>query len=313
MSSRSVFAAGPVAAFTGLGHLSRRKAQEAEASHPPIGQFVEVDGIRVHYTREGQGPAVILIHGAGGNLRDFTFSLSGKMAMSNEVIAFDRPGHGYTDIIHPKGETPAEQAQLLLKAARKIGIERAVVCGYSLGGAVALAFALEAPEFVQGLLLISSVTHPWPGGVGMLYGSAAHILTAPFVVPSIAAFAPNSIVEQTLTSVFRPNKPPEGYLDYIGAGLSLRAHSVRANARQVARLKACMTEMVPRYPALEMPIEILHGLDDKAVYASIHAENLNRAVEQARYTPLPRIGHSPHHHSHAEILAALARLNALRS
>ena len=80
MSSRSVFSAGPLAALTGLGHLSRRKAREAEASHPPLGEFVNIEGKRVHFVRMGTGPAVILIHGAGGNLRDFTFELAGKMA-----------------------------------------------------------------------------------------------------------------------------------------------------------------------------------------------------------------------------------------
>jgi pimeloyl-ACP methyl ester carboxylesterase len=312
MSSRSVFAAGPLAALTGFGHLSRRRAQAAEASHPPLGEFVNIEGKRVHFHREGYGPAVILIHGAGGNLRDFTFELAGKMAVDHQVIAFDRPGHGYTDILHRRGESPAEQAHLLHRAARRIGVERAVICGYSFGGAVALAWALDYPEFVEGLLLISAVSHPWPGGVGVLFGSAAHLLTAPVVVPAISALSPEKLVSRTLTSVFRPKSPPKGYLDYIGAGLSLRAHSVLANARQVAGLKRHLSAMAPRYPGITVPVEILHGLEDRSVYASLHAEVMERTMPRATYTPLPRIGHSPHHHSHPEILAALARLDALR-
>jgi pimeloyl-ACP methyl ester carboxylesterase len=312
MSSRSVFSAGPVAALTGLGHVSRRKALEAEASHPPIGEFVHIGRTRVHFHRQGRGPALILIHGAGGNLRDFTFELAGKMAATNEVIAFDRPGHGYTDILHPRGESPMEQAALLHAAARKIGIEHALVCGYSLGGAVALAWALAQPEFVEGLLLISAVSHPWPGGIGLLFGSASNRLTSPFVIPAISATQPERLVRKTLTSVFRPKRPPRGYLDYIGAGLSLRAHSVRANARQVARLKRHVAQMARHYPGIRVPVEILHGTEDRSVYASLHAEAMAREIPRARYTPLQRMGHSPHHHAHDEILAALGRLNALR-
>lgn len=313
MSSRSVFSAGPLAALTGLGHLSRRKAREAEASHPPLGEFVNIEGKRVHFVRMGKGPAIILIHGAGGNLRDFTFELAGKMAADHQVIAFDRPGHGYTDTVHKHGESPTEQAHLLHRAVRHIGVERAVVCGYSFGGAVALSWALDYPEFVEGLLLISAVSHPWPGGVGVLFSSAAHLLTAPLVVPAISALSPEKLVARTLRSVFRPKNPPSGYLDYIGAGLSLRAHSVLANARQVARLKPHLAAMAPRYASIDMPVEILHGLEDRSVYASIHAQAMERTIRRATYTPLPRIGHSPHHHAHPQILAALSRLDALRA
>jgi len=313
MSQRSVLAAGPLAALTGLGHKARARTALAEETHPPLGGLLNIDGTKVHFTDQGNGPVLVLIHGAGGNLRDFTFELADKMAKTNRVIAFDRPGHGYTDRLHAKGESPLEQAEILAKALARLGVEQATICGYSLGGAVALAWALMAPQTVQGLLLISAVSHPWPGGVGLLYATAAHLVTAPLVIPGISAFAPDRLVKSTLESVFRPLDPPKGYLDYIGAGLSLRPHSVLANARQVYHLKANVQAMARRYAQLTMPIEILHGEEDRSVYASIHAEQLVHEAKNARYTALPGIGHSPHHHSHDEILTALARLNALQN
>ncbi len=311
MSSRSIFSAGTLAAATGLGYISRRKALDAEKTHPPLGEFVSINGKRVHYVRQGEGPALILIHGAGGNLRDFTFELATKMAKTNEVVAFDHPGHGYTDPLHWRGESPGEQSELLHNAALEIGITSAIICGYSLGGAVSLAWALEHKVFVKGLLLVATASHPWPGGVGLLFSSAAHLLTAPFVVPEISAFAPVSIVERTVKSVFWPQKPPKGYLDYIGTGLSLRAHSVRANARQVARLKPHVTKMAAQYHTIEMPVEILHGKEDRSVYATLHSEALHRTNPNSNYTALSHIGHTSHHHAHDKILAALHCLNAL--
>lgn len=311
MKPRSIFEAGPFAALTGLGYLSRQRARRAETNHPPLGVILNIGETHVHYHRQGKGPALVLIHGAGGNLRDFTFQLAAKMAKTNDVIAFDRPGHGYTDTLHDRGESPAEQADLLHQAALKLGLSRAIICGYSLGGAVALAWALRYPEFAAGLLLISAVSHPWPGGIGALYQTAAHPVTGAFIVPALAVFTPDSVVQSTLNSVFRPKEIPDGYLEHVSAGLSLRAHSIRANARQVAKLRQHVVEMSPHYHSLRLPVEILHGTEDKSVYADIHAQKLAATLPQSVYTALPGIGHAPHHHSHSEILAALARLNAL--
>ena len=63
----------------------------AMASHPPSGQFVTINGSKIHYVTKGQGPDVILIHGALGNLRDMTFDLQGKLTDRYRVTAFDRP------------------------------------------------------------------------------------------------------------------------------------------------------------------------------------------------------------------------------
>ena len=71
-----------------------RHEARAEASHPPIGQFVQVGETRVHATVMGDGPDLVLIHGASGNLRDMTFSLAPRLAEHYRVITLDRPGLG---------------------------------------------------------------------------------------------------------------------------------------------------------------------------------------------------------------------------
>ena len=71
----SALAIGLGAALTAAG--AKQRTAQAEASHPPLGQFVTVAGGQVHYVQEGSGPHLILLHAAGGNLRDFTFDLMG--------------------------------------------------------------------------------------------------------------------------------------------------------------------------------------------------------------------------------------------
>ncbi|OYW51676.1 MAG: hypothetical protein B7Z31_13665, partial [Rhodobacterales bacterium 12-65-15] len=76
-----------------------------EAAFPPTGQFVTVDGLRLHYEMSGTGPDLVLIHGASGNLRDFTFALRDRLTDRYRVTVIDRPGLGYSD--------PAPDASLL--------------------------------------------------------------------------------------------------------------------------------------------------------------------------------------------------------
>ena len=74
-----------------------------EAAHPPAGQFVEVGDVRLHVAEiglardaTGAEPAVVLIHGASGNMEDMRLALGERLATSHRVILIDRPGHGWS-------------------------------------------------------------------------------------------------------------------------------------------------------------------------------------------------------------------------
>jgi pimeloyl-ACP methyl ester carboxylesterase len=154
------------------------QARAAEAAFPPEGAFVEVDGRRVHFVTRGEGPDLVLIHGASGNSRDMTFRFMGMLEDRYRVTAFDRPGLGYTDgaVRSPwdtRGETPMEQADLLRAAAREIGIERPIVLGHSFGGAVAMAWALGDPDGTAAVVDVSGATMPWPGLLNWTYRATA--------------------------------------------------------------------------------------------------------------------------------------------
>ena len=131
-------------------HLPRGTAK-IEKAFPPIGEFVEVEGRKVHYLRAGSGPELVLLHGAGANVRDYTFDLFDLLKDRYTVTAFDRPGLGYTDRVpnidtgpfSTEGDSPQAQAHMLREAAEKIGIKDPIVAGHSYGGIVALAWAVE--------------------------------------------------------------------------------------------------------------------------------------------------------------------------
>ena len=307
---RAVLIGGGALLTVGVLNLAARRASnQAEAAHPPIGEFVTIGKTRVHYVKRGSGPVIIALHGAGGNVRDFTFSLMDKLAQNHTVIAFDRPGHGYTDTLHDDGETPTEQANLLRAAARKLGVTHATVLGYSFGGIVSLAWALDDPEMVTGMVLVSAVINEWPGGVDNLYRLGGGVVLGAVFRP-LAALATEARLRSGFSAVFAPQSPPDGYLDYVGMDLAVRPKTMKANGRQVAKSKPHVAELQKSYDRLKMPIELIHGTEDNSVYASIHSAPFARDHANARYTEIAGMGHGTLQLAQDEIIAAVARLDA---
>ena len=289
----------------------------AEAAYPPSGQFVEVDGTRIHVHVSGEGPDIVLIHGASGSLRDATFRLEEKLSQAFRVIAVDRPGMGWSD--RPRGyggiwnvtpEPPALQARLLQKATDAIGVSNPVVVGHSFGGAVALAWALERPDETAALVLLAAASNPWEGDLGPLYQVNSSRLGSALVIPLITAFAPRGVVEQTVSSIFEPQDVPGGYLAHFGPQMTLRRGTMRANAQQVNGLRPFIVEMSQRYHTLQMPVEILHGTDDTIVPLNVHSVPLSGQIDSAVLTRLEGVGHMPQHVSTDAVLAAIDRAAA---
>ncbi|WP_157966384.1 alpha/beta fold hydrolase [Oceanibium sediminis] len=274
----------------------------------PSGQFVTVDGLRLHYRILGKGPKAVVIHGASGNLRDWTAGPAQRLGETHQLLLFDRPGLGFSERPAKDGDDPSVQAALMRKAAGELGFGGAPVVGHSLGGAVALAWALDAPGETPGLLLIASPSQVWEGGVGTLYNLLHNPLTGPLVARALPLLATDRLARDTVARIFEPQSPPRGYLDWVSPRLTLRPSVLRANAADVGNLKGYIREMVPRYGRLTMPVELVHGDTDDTVPSHIHSEVTVATLQNARLTLLPGIGHMPHHTSTGQIAAALARL-----
>src|SRR5947209_5645003 len=117
----------------------------AELKNPPIGSFMECDGVRLHYVEFGEigAPCVVLFHGNGSMIQDFLISgLAELLARNNRVVCFDRPGFGYTQRPRSRMWTATAQADLFVKALDQLGVRNPVVLGHSWGALVAIALGL---------------------------------------------------------------------------------------------------------------------------------------------------------------------------
>jgi pimeloyl-ACP methyl ester carboxylesterase len=151
--------AASAAALAAAALYNTYRTRKVERDHPPGGQFVSVDGVRLHYLEAGKGPPVVLIHGNVVTAEDLVMSgVFDRIARNHRVVAFDRPGYGYSD--RPQGSmwTAAQQADLLQQAFERLGIERPVVVGHSWGTLVALELALR--DAASGLVLLGGYYGP---------------------------------------------------------------------------------------------------------------------------------------------------------
>jgi pimeloyl-ACP methyl ester carboxylesterase len=104
--------------------------------------------------RAGHGQAVILIHGAVATRKDMVIGLGERLVLRFDVLAVDRPGHG--ESTRPRLDaTLLAQATAIRAAVQKLGVERPVLVGHSMGGAVAMTYAVTWPDEVAGVVALS--------------------------------------------------------------------------------------------------------------------------------------------------------------
>jgi pimeloyl-ACP methyl ester carboxylesterase len=126
---------------------------EAKWATPPS-QFVEIDGVRMHYRDEGEGPVVVLLHANYSSLfmwEPWVVALRERY----RVIRLDLPAHGLTGP-EPSGNYTLERIQQLFeKFVDEKGLERFTVVGTSIGGTVAMRYTADHPDRIERLVLIS--------------------------------------------------------------------------------------------------------------------------------------------------------------
>lgn len=268
---------------------------------PAPGRMIAAGGIDVHVRHwgpeagSGDGPDVLLIHGASSNMGEFEASLVPLLSQTYSLTAYDRPGMGRTADRPQGADTLAVQAGIAAAVAEAEGLDRPVVVAHSYGGAVALRLALDRPELISGLVLLGPVSHPWPGGVAWHYHAAANPLTGPVFNNLVVQALGESPARSGLEGAFAPRPVPEGYFEAARVGLALLPRALRANAEDVLALEGEVTAQAPRYGRIALPVAILAGDQDGVVSTDIHARALDREIPTTRLTVLEGVGHMPQH------------------
>ncbi len=266
----------------GLALYAAAAARRFERMVPRDGELIDVEGARLHVVERGQGPALLLIHGLGGQLRNFSRIL-GPLAERHRVVLVDRPGSGYSTAAGALQPSLAEQARSLASLIDRLGLDRPVVVGHSLGGALALVLALNHPASIGGLALLAPFTRPVsdvPSAFALLAvrSPLMRALIAWTAVVPLAQMAP----ERTAALVFAPEPVPRDFAVAGGGALGLRPANFQATSADLVGANDAAAEIARRRGELDLPVEILFGSGDAILDPAHHGDEAAAAIRGAR-------------------------------
>jgi pimeloyl-ACP methyl ester carboxylesterase len=283
----------------------RRRVRAAEAAHPPVGQFIEVDGVRLHYVVRGQGQPLLLLHGNLTMIQDLELAgLIDRAAERYQVIAFDRPGFGYSERPRTTVWTPRAQAALLSKALRQLGVQRPVVAGHSFGALVALCMALDFPREIRSLVLLSGYYFPTPRADTFYLSAPAVPVIGDLLRHTVSPWLFRLLWPGIVARLFSP-APVCPTFRAFPTWMALRPSQLRSVGADSALMIPAVAALRSRYPELSLPVVILAGTDDRHVDTGWHSVRLHRLIADSELTLVPGAGHMVQHTDLDEVMAAI--------
>ncbi|CAN5183074.1 alpha/beta hydrolase [soil metagenome] len=151
----ALLVAGAIYAMFFRENLIISKAEAKERYSTPSSHFINWRGAEIHYTDEGQGTPVMMIHGFGGNFTNFD-SLAAIMKTDHRVVRVDLPGFGLSDLPEPHDSLSEMYGSFLSHMLDTLQLDSLYVVGNSMGGWMGWELAVAQPGKVKGLVLIGS-------------------------------------------------------------------------------------------------------------------------------------------------------------
>lgn len=278
----------------------------AERRHPPAGRFLEVDGVRLHYLEEGYGSPIILLHGNGAMASDFQGAgLFDALAQRHRVIAFDRPGFGYSERPGARDWSAVEQARLLVRAFKQLGVEDPLIVAHSWGTICALAMALEYEEKLSGLVLISGYYYPTPRVDAVLMSGPALPLVGGLLRHTVSPLLGKATIGKVLKTLFAPAEVPERFRTAVPDSMILRPGQMTASAAESLLMMADTEKLHARYAELQLPITLLAGAEDRIVDAQTQTVRLHDAIPHSELRIFEGHGHMLHYTATGSVVDAV--------
>ncbi len=250
-------------------------------------KFIDVGGVRAHVREEGNpdGIPVVLIHGSMGSLHMWE-GWARELSDKARLISVDLPGHGLTGAWPRDEYTIDAYADFIEVLVDELNLDRFVLVGHSMGGAVAWTFAATRPDRVSQLILVDAAGYPRAAGDVPLPTRLARM---PVIGDIGIYFKPDRLVRRSLDEVYADPAmvTPERIRRY--------AELQRFPGNREATLQRARTQE-PLDPTplkrLDVPTLILWGAADRWV-PTADAFRFQHDIKGARLEIFEGLGHNP--------------------
>ncbi|SOE93102.1 Pimeloyl-ACP methyl ester carboxylesterase [Burkholderia sp. D7] len=269
-----------VIVIAGLVIFSLYIARRVEQAQPPQGRFIDIGADRIHYVEYGNGPPIVFIHGLSGQLHNFAYLHLNELAQTHKVILIDRPGSGHSTRGASSSAGIPAQARTVAMFIDAMGLNKPVLVGHSLGGAIALAVGLNHPDSVSRLALIAPLTHLVEAG----HAFGGLLIRSPLVrrIVSVTVAIPFAIKgsRSIMDIVFGPDSVPKDFATKGGGLLGLRPRSFYAASSDLMAIADELPAMETRYASLRLPVDVLYGREDRILDWRSQGEALKAKLDR---------------------------------
>lgn len=247
-------------------------------------EFIEVNGLSVHYRDEGSGETIVLIHGTGASLHTWD-DWTKELKQSYRVVRMDLPAFGLTGPSKEAAYKTQDYVDFLDAFVKKIGLNEFYLAGNSLGGKIAWNYALDHPAKVKTLGLID------PSGFlkGKEIPTIIQLAKTPVLNQLVKYITPRFMVEQNIKEVYFED-------DRISDELVNRYHemTLREGNRQafIDRAKTVDKQNTDQLENIEEPSLILWGREDYWIPLA-HADLFHQAIPKSELAIMDDTGHVP--------------------
>jgi len=265
--------------------------KKIEKEFHPQGTLISVSGGKIHYTQQGRGPALVLIHGLSGNGLNFS-ALAALLAEHYTVYCIDRPGSGHS--IRDKGTSAnfKTQSAMILEWMSEVGLKSAFLAGHSMGGGIALRMALDAPERVNAVTLLCPLTVPSseaPGPLSSLYIPGVRLRK--LVAKTIATPLRVKLGKRQVGEIFHPENVPADFSLKSGGALALHSYSFFHASSDIVASTGSLYKQFKKYSDISCPVGILFGEADAILKPITHMTYITTTLPHCTAKTLPGAGH----------------------
>ena len=265
--------------------------------------LAEVNGVRLYYEVTGKGRPVVFVHGFGCGIRTWDPQVS-ALSRTHRVIAYDVRGHGLSDAPADAAAysqaTSVEDLRQLLDVLR---VRRAAVAGLSMGGNIALNFALAHPTRVSALVVADT------GAGSDAHGdwvATTHAFAAAVEAGGTEAFADMAMANPLFAPFCSKSRSAQRFMR--SCLMTHRARGIAHTAREVLAKRPRIYELEAQLAALRVPTLLIVG-DGDDICLKVH-DFMARTIPGARSMVLRRTGHLSNLESPTAFNAAVGRFLA---